>query len=46
MNDVDISPNPKELLFEKHVDYIANHGKDKNDFVCIFANVYYQSMIH
>lgn len=33
MNDVDISPNPKELLFDKHVDYIAHHGKDKNDFV-------------
>lgn len=22
-----------ELLFDKHVSYVANHGNDKNDFV-------------
>lgn len=22
-----------ELLFDKHVQYVANHGNDKNDFV-------------
>lgn len=26
----------KELLLEKHVEYIANHGNDKNDFVSQF----------
>lgn len=34
MNDVDISPNPKSLFFDKHVEYIAHHGNDKNDYVC------------
>lgn len=24
---------PTELLFDKHVNYVANHGNDKNDFV-------------
>ena len=23
------------LLFDKHVEYVANHGNDKNDFVSI-----------
>lgn len=32
-NDVSISDEPKELLFDKHVEYIANHGNDKNDYV-------------
>lgn len=33
VNDVDISAaEPKELLFDKHVEYIANHGNDQNDF--------------
>lgn len=22
-----------DLLFDKHVDYVVNHGNDKNDFV-------------
>jgi hypothetical protein len=30
------SDNITELLFDKHVDYVANHGNDKNDFVSIF----------
>lgn len=41
MNDVDVSPNPKLLFFDKHVEYIAHHGNDKNDYVCSafsFAN--------
>lgn len=24
---------PSELLFDKHVEYVVNHGNDKNDFV-------------
>ncbi|CAG9804717.1 unnamed protein product [Chironomus riparius] len=24
--------DPKDLLFEKHVNYVTNHGNDKNDF--------------
>lgn len=24
---------PTELLFDKHITYVANHGNDKNDFV-------------
>lgn len=35
VNDVDISPGPKSLLFEKHIEYIANHGNDKDDYVSI-----------
>lgn len=35
VNDVDISPGPKSLLFDKHIEYIANHGNDKDDYVCI-----------
>uniref|UniRef100_U5EX36 Geranylgeranyl transferase type-2 subunit beta n=1 Tax=Corethrella appendiculata TaxID=1370023 RepID=U5EX36_9DIPT len=31
-NDVEIKNEIKELLFDKHVEYIANHGNDKNDF--------------
>lgn len=33
VNDVDISPNPKELFFDKHIEYIVEHEKDKDDFV-------------
>lgn len=33
MNDVELSPGPKTLLFDKHIEYIANHGNDQNDFV-------------
>lgn len=33
VNDVEISPDPKTLLFEKHIEYIANHGNDKDDYV-------------
>jgi hypothetical protein len=22
-----------DLLFDKHIDYVVNHGNDKNDFV-------------
>lgn len=32
MNDVDISTELKELLTEKHIEYIANHGNDQNDY--------------
>lgn len=32
MNDVKISPDTKSLLFEKHVEYISNYGKDKNEY--------------
>ncbi|XP_058128462.1 geranylgeranyl transferase type-2 subunit beta [Anopheles ziemanni] len=31
-NDVTISDDSRELHFDKHVDYIANHGNDKNDY--------------
>uniref|UniRef100_A0A8D8MXD9 Geranylgeranyl transferase type-2 subunit beta n=2 Tax=Culex pipiens TaxID=7175 RepID=A0A8D8MXD9_CULPI len=32
-NDVSIGDSePRELLFDKHVEYIANHGNDKNDY--------------
>lgn len=37
MNDVELSPGPKTLLFDKHIEYIANHGNDQNDFVSIFS---------
>lgn len=33
MNDVKIERDARELLYDKHIDYIACHGKDKNDFV-------------
>lgn len=33
INDVEVSPGPKALLFDKHVEYIANHGNDQNDYV-------------
>lgn len=32
VNDVDISPTERSLLYDKHIEYIANHGNDKNDF--------------
>lgn len=32
---MDISPGPKSLLFDKHIEYIANHGNDKDDYVSI-----------
>lgn len=35
VNDVELSPGPKSLLFDKHIEYIANHGKDQNDFVSV-----------
>lgn len=28
VNDVQLSPEQKSLLFDKHIEYIANHGKD------------------
>lgn len=28
INDVTLSPEPRVLLYDKHVEYIANHGKD------------------
>uniref|UniRef100_A0A2M4BTM4 Geranylgeranyl transferase type-2 subunit beta n=1 Tax=Anopheles marajoara TaxID=58244 RepID=A0A2M4BTM4_9DIPT len=31
-NDVTIGDDSRELFFNKHVDYIANHGNDKNDY--------------
>lgn len=33
LNDVDISPEPKTLLFDKHVKYIEDHGKDRDEYV-------------
>lgn len=30
-----IGDDSRELLFSKHVDYIANHGNDKNDYVSV-----------
>lgn len=33
VNDVELSPGPKTLLFDKHIEYIANHGNDQNDYV-------------
>lgn len=30
---MDISPDPKELYFDKHIEYIVEHEKDKDDFV-------------
>lgn len=39
MNDVEISPEPKTLLFDKHVEYIANHGNDKDDYVSKGKNI-------
>lgn len=35
VNDVELSPGPKTLFFDQHVEYIANHGNDQNDYVCI-----------
>jgi hypothetical protein len=32
-NDVTLAAEKKPLLLEKHIEYIANHGNDKNDFV-------------
>lgn len=32
INDVEINSDPKELLLEKHIEYIANHGTDQNDY--------------
>lgn len=32
--------DPKDLLLEKHVNYVANHGNDKNDFVSILYIFY------
>lgn len=33
INDVENTAEPEPLLFEKHVDYIAKHGNDKDDYV-------------
>lgn len=32
VNDVEMRSEPKDLLYEKHIEYIANHGNDQNDF--------------
>lgn len=29
---------PTELLSDKHVSYVVNHGNDKNDFVSFAKN--------
>lgn len=39
VNDVELSPGPKTLLFDKHVDYIANHGNDQNDYVSCTSSI-------
>lgn len=33
VNDVELSPGPKTLYFDQHIEYIANHGNDQNDYV-------------
>lgn len=40
VNDVELSPGPKSLLFDKHIEYIANHGKDQNDFVSVSSKTF------
>lgn len=37
MNDVELSPETKELLFDKHIEYVAHHGSDQNDYVSVIA---------
>lgn len=32
---MEVSAEARTLLFDKHVEYIANHGSDKNDYVSI-----------
>lgn len=29
-----------DLLFDKHVDYVVNHGNDKNDFVSCKISIF------
>lgn len=35
VNDVKLSPGPRIFasLFDKHIEYIANHENDQNDYV-------------
>lgn len=33
VNDVKLPDEERFLLFDKHIEYIANHGNDKNDYV-------------
>ncbi|XP_059621922.1 geranylgeranyl transferase type-2 subunit beta [Phlebotomus argentipes] len=32
VNDVKLSPDTRSLLFDKHVEYISNYGKDKSEY--------------
>ena len=40
MNDVQISPEQKILLYEKHVSFVENHGKNKNAYVIHSVNLF------